>query len=194
MVALLDDHVALATVDRVGGGVGVQLALDQQVVGAVVAPHQPVETGARLGGGADHVDHVDGEGVEVQRRGLQRCTHGEPWVTREHELVGVEVEHPVGPVHGAGAARHRGDHVALLLAVHRVVVQLDASCGLVRREHLGGAVDGGVVGDHEEVDALVEVVLHHRRDHVHLVAHHERPDDPHRASVTSAARVVAAGA
>ena len=60
----------------------------------------------------------------------------------------------------------------LLLAVHRVVVELQHAEVGVALEDLGRSVDRTVVGRDDQVGALGEVVLDHRGDDVDLVADH----------------------
>ena len=99
-----------------------------------------------------------------------------PWPP---ELVGVGVQHPVGPEVRGGHARHPGHPRSLAHVVALLADQVEPARSLVALEDLGGAVLGAVVGRDDEVDARVQVIGDLRVDDVGLVAREQRHDELH---------------
>ena len=176
VVPLLHDHVGLASMAHLGRQRRAQavarrrLAQRHALVPRLRVARRRVERRHQVHARGRHDSVAGRDGLEdrPQVAGL-----GPP------ELVGVGVDHPVSSVLDRSPPGHAGHPTPLVVGVVGLVDHLDVAQPVKAIEDVARAVDRFVVGRHDEVDSLVEVVHEVVLDDVLLVAHEQRHHELH---------------
>ena len=172
VVALGDHSAGIGAVQHLRGK-----GIPQAVAGIAVEALDRLRRDRGLGRVALAGDHRvpagHREAATTARQGGDRLPHSLSWLATDPELVGIAVDHPVGPVLLGGEAGHARHPAGLLIGVGRLVDQPGQTAGHGFGGDRRGGVPRTVVGDQKKVDSLGQVMLQVDGQQVGLVAHQQ---------------------